>query len=237
VVSHELRTPLNAIIGFAELMSHEAFGPLGSPRYREYAGHIRESGELLLAMINDLLDLTRAEAGKLELVEETFDLAALLEWSRGLLEERAKSGNVDLVCRLEEGLPKLFGDPRRVKQMVLNLISNAVKFTPAGGRIVVAAHRAADGGVAISVADNGVGMTPSDIERAMELFGQANSHTSRRNEGAGVGLPLTKRLIELHGGALDIDSEPGAGTRVELTFPPSRVREPDRAAKRNRTAS
>ncbi|HSE78381.1 MAG TPA: histidine kinase dimerization/phospho-acceptor domain-containing protein, partial [Alphaproteobacteria bacterium] len=155
VVSHELRTPLNAIIGFAELMSHEAFGPLGSPRYREYAGHIRESGELLLAMINDLLDLTRAEAGKLDLVEETFDLAALLEWSRGLLEVRAKSGNVDLVCRIEEGLPKLFGDPRRVKQMVLNLIANAVKFTPAGGRIVVAAHHTADGGVAIAVADNG----------------------------------------------------------------------------------
>ncbi|HSE77081.1 MAG TPA: ATP-binding protein, partial [Alphaproteobacteria bacterium] len=127
-------------------------------------------------------------------------------------------------------------DPRRVKQMVLNLIANAVKFTPAGGRIVVAAHHTADGGVAIAVADNGVGMTPSDIKRAMELFGQANSHTSRRNDGAGVGLPLTKRLIELHGGALDIDSEPGAGTRVELKFPPSRVREADRRSKQGRTA-
>ena len=235
VVSHELRTPLNAIIGFSELLSQETFGPLGSPRYREYAGHIRESGELLLAMINDLLDLTRAEAGKLDLVEETFDVAALLEWSRGLLEERARSRGVDLVCRIEAGLPGLFGDPRRVKQMVLNLVSNAVKFTPDGGRIVLEAQRSADGGVAIAVSDNGIGMTPSDIKRALELFGQANNHTTRRDGGAGVGLPLTRRLIELHGGTLEIASEPGAGTRVELKFPPNRVREANRREKQART--
>jgi|GEM_PF-446962 PAS domain S-box/PAS domain S-box len=221
-ISHELRTPLNAIIGFSELMKHEIFGPLEPVSYRTYVDDIHESGMHLLELINDILDMSKAEAGMTDLVEGVVDVAALVRSSLRMMARRANSNGVDLVEDLPGNLPHLRADERRLRQIVLNLVSNAVKFTDEGGTVTVAAS-ADQSGFRITVTDTGIGMTPEDLERVMEPFVQADTRLSRKYEGTGLGLPLTKALITAHGGSMELASEPDKGTTVTALFPPGRV--------------
>ena len=224
-VSHELRTPLNAIIGFSEVMRDEIFGPLGSERYRGYAVHIHESGAHLLEIINEILDLSKVEAGKFELAEERFDVARALDVCMRLIQPQARLQDIELVAEIEPDLPPLLGDEVRVKQIVFNLLSNAVKFTPRGGRVCVTARRAHHGGLTITVADTGIGMAPEDIPQALAPFGQIESETwkARGGMGTGLGLPLVKAFAELHGASFAIDSARGLGTSVTISFPAARL--------------
>jgi PAS domain S-box-containing protein len=221
-VSHELRTPLNAVIGFSEIMVSALLGPLPDA-YRDYASDINSSGKHLLDLINDVLDLSKAEAGRLDLAEEMIEVEDVVEASLRFVRERAERLGVHLDTRLPPNLPRLLADERKVKQILLNLLSNAVKFTEAGGRVGVEAALAIDGGLDLTVADTGIGIRAEDIPVAMATFGQVDSSLSRRYEGTGLGLPLVKALIERHGGQLSLQSEPGVGTRVTVSFPPARV--------------
>jgi len=220
--SHELRTPLNAIIGFADLLAGQKFGPLGNPRYVGYAVDIRDSGQHLLELINDVLDLSKVEYGKLELLEEPVDVAAAAESCLRLMRPRAEAAQVGLAAELPPGLPALRADDRRLKQILLNLLSNAVKFTPAGGSVVLRARADAEG-FHLSVADTGIGIADGDLAKALSPFGQVDSRLARRYSGTGLGLPLTKAMVELHGGRLRIDSRVGAGTTVTVSLPPGRL--------------
>lgn len=220
-MGHELRTPLNAVIGFSDVILSESFGPL-SGRYKEYIGDIRTSGNRLLNVINDILEISRSEAGQVELTEEIFDLAAKLDDVMRIMARQSREGQVRLVCDLPPDLPLLRADRRRVRQMLMNLISNALKFTPAGGTVTVSAQVTADG-LALTVADNGIGMAPKDMTKALEPFGQVDSSLARKYEGAGLGLPLTRQLAEQHGGSLSLDSKPGCGTTVTVTLPANRL--------------
>jgi two-component system cell cycle sensor histidine kinase PleC len=228
-ISHELRTPLNAIIGFSDVMQRELFGPLGSEQYRAYARDIYQSGTHLHDMINDILDLSKIEAGKLELREEMVDVAATVRRCIGLLRPRADSGEITLDARLNDPLPPLHADHRKLKQILINLLSNAVKFTRPGGTVAVEGRIDETGGLALTVADTGIGMAAEDIPVALEPFGQLDSALDRKYEGTGLGLPLTKSLVELHGGTLAIDSVVGRGTRVTVRFPRERTRVPTAA--------
>ncbi|MFQ5772975.1 MAG: PAS-domain containing protein [Kiloniellaceae bacterium] len=225
-VSHELRTPLNAIIGFSEVIKTELFGPTGSVQYRDYASDIHDSGRHLLSLINDILDLSKIEAGKFELQEERFSLAAAVRASVRLIRERAQTAGVDLVLDVPAELPPLTADPRAVKQILLNLLSNAVKFTRRGDIVTVRVQPGEDGGLVVSVADTGIGMSQEDQRKALIPFEQADSPFNRRYEGTGLGLPLCKRLAELHGGRLTLESEVGVGTTVTVDFPSARVQLP-----------
>ncbi len=222
-MSHELRTPLNAIIGFSEILRHELMGPLGDPQYREYAADIHDSGIHLLSVINDILDLSKIEAGKLELMEETFEVATIVAAAMRLVKERAAAAGLSLFAELAENLPRLKADARAVKQMLLNLLANAIKFTPAGGKVSVRASLDGDGWLNIAVIDTGIGMQRNEIPKALSAFGQIDSSLARTHEGTGLGLPLVKSLVELHGGELTIDSELGNGTIVTINMPPERV--------------
>jgi PAS domain S-box-containing protein len=222
-MSHELRTPLNAVIGFTELMESEVHGPVGHPRYREYLGIIREAGQHLLALITDILDISRIEAGKLELNESEVSVVGVIEESLLWIEKDAAKNGCRLSTRIMNSLPSLYADKRKLRQMLINLLSNAVKFTPAGGEIILRAEVDSDGGFALSVADTGIGITPENIQMALVAFGQVETALSRSHDGAGLGLPLAKALVELHGGTLEIDSEIGVGTTVTLRFPAERV--------------
>ncbi len=232
-MSHELRTPLNGVIGFADLMAQQVYGPLGHARYVEYVRDISESGRHLLDLINDILDFSKVEAGKLELQEDDLDLVATAESAIRMVRPRAEAAGlvVELYDEISHGVAGLRGDERRLKQVVLNLVSNAVKFTPQGGRVTVTAALADDaarasgriGGVTIAVADTGIGIAAEDLPRVMEAFGQVDHGLNRRQEGTGLGLPLTKRLVELHGGELSIESAPGVGTTVTVWLPEERV--------------
>ncbi len=221
-MSHELRTPLNAVIGFSEIMSDELFGALGNPRYVEYAANIRESGQHLLSVINDILDLSKAEAGKLELREEEVDLAETINSSCRLLHERATQAGVTLNNRIAS-LPVMRVDQRMIKQILLNLLTNAIKFSPAGGSVELASSFNHAGDLLLTVADTGIGLAEEDIPRALQAFGQVDSVLTRKHEGTGLGLPLCKTLAELHGGALAIESEVGRGTAVTVTLPRDRI--------------
>ncbi|HEX7968256.1 MAG TPA: ATP-binding protein, partial [Stellaceae bacterium] len=221
-MSHELRTPLNAIIGFSEVIRDALVGPVAA-RYKDYARDIHSSGRHLLGLINDVLDLSRIELGRLELHEEPVDLGKVIDDCHRLVAERVKSGGLELAVDFPPDLPRLLGDELRLKQIVLNLLSNAVKFTAAGGRIVLSVSGTADGGVALAVADTGIGMKPEEIPIALEPFRQIDSALNRRYEGTGLGLPLARTLAELHGGSLDIASTPGQGTTVTITLPATRV--------------
>ena len=223
-MSHELRTPLNAVIGFAEMMSAETFGPLGSPRYQEYADAIRGSGAHLLALINDILDLSRLDAGQSDLIDEELDVEEIAETVLTMVAGQAKAANIQVSHDIEPDLPLLRADRRRVKQVLINLLANAVKFTPAGGKVSLRAALTRDGGLKLAVADTGIGIAKEDIPKALERFGQVDSKLSRRYEGAGLGLPLAKQLMELHGGALVLESELNIGTTVSVTFPRERLR-------------
>jgi signal transduction histidine kinase len=221
-MSHELRTPLNAVIGFSEMLVAEIFGPLGHARYREYAGDIRASGAHLLSLINDILDLSRLDVGQTELEERDVDLRALLAETVRMVRGQAEAANLTLTHDCEAHLPTLYADNRRLRQVIINLLSNAIKFTPAGGRISVSAFRRGNE-LAIAVADTGIGMSKEDLPRALERFSQIDSELSRRYEGAGLGLPICKKLVELHGGRLEIESEPNVGTTATLVLPSERV--------------
>ncbi|MBI1212192.1 MAG: PAS domain-containing protein [Alphaproteobacteria bacterium] len=222
-MSHELRTPMNAILGFAGLIEQQAFGPI-SERYLEYVGHIRGSGEHLLDLINDVLDLSKLEAGKLELRESEVDVVSIIDDCLTLLRERAHTGRVRLdTVRPPADLPLLRADARAVKQLLLNLLSNAIKFTPEGGKVTVRAWRQEDGDVFLAVADTGIGMAPGDVEKALSPFGQIDSALARKHEGTGLGLPICRSLMELHGGELTVESELGKGTTMTARFPSARA--------------
>lgn len=222
-MSHELRTPLNAIIGFSEMTNKEKFGPVGNPRYREYAKDINESGQHLLALINDILDLSKVESEKDELYEESIDISRVIYSSITMNGERAARQNVDIVPQIEDDLPPLWGDARKVKQILANLLSNAIKFTEANGKVTVSAWCRPESGHIIQVADTGIGIAPEDIPKALSQFGQVDSKLGRAYEGTGLGLPLTKALVKLHGGTLYLQSEVGVGTKVTVRFPATRI--------------
>jgi len=221
-MSHELRTPLNAIIGFAEVIRDAMLEPVAA-RYREYARNIHSSGHHLLGLINDVLDLAKIDTGRMDLNEEEVDVSRLIATCLPLMAERAKKGGVELVVPPAPNLPSIRVDRLRLKQVVLNLMSNAIKFTPSGGKVTLAALPTADGGLTIKVADTGIGIRPEEITRALEPFQQVEQNLSRRFEGSGLGLPLAKQLVELHGGTLTITSELGKGTTVFISLPPDRV--------------
>jgi signal transduction histidine kinase len=222
-MSHELRTPLNAILGFSEMMEHEVFGKLGAPQYEEYVDHINESGRLLLDIINDILDLSKVESGRLVLKEQPVDIDALLDDIAKLMTPRVTAKSIKLEAHVPSDLPILHGDRRLFKQVLLNVLSNASKFTNHGGRIDMRAGVDANNCLYVAVEDNGIGMTPDEIIIALTPFGQAGSTMTRSHEGTGLGLPLVKSLMELHGGELEIASEKGVGTTVTMRFPASRT--------------
>jgi signal transduction histidine kinase len=215
-MSHELRTPLNAIIGFSDLMLSGMFGPIGSAKYREYAGDIHRSGHHLLDVINGVLDLAKIEAGRLEIAPEDVILAPLVDDCVGTLRVSADQRSVTLAGAVAADLPAVRADRRMLKQIMLNLLSNAVKFTPAGGNVTVGAALTADGKVTVSVTDTGIGIAPKDLARIFEPFQQAEATTARPHEGTGLGLAITKNLVELNGGVLTIESEVGVGTTVAV---------------------
>jgi signal transduction histidine kinase len=222
-MSHELRTPLNAVIGFSEVMTREVFGAIGSARYRDYAEDIHSSGSHLLGLINDILDLSKVEAGELKLRNQIVTVCDVLTACQRLVKDRAEKSGVTLSISCAEDLPKLRADELKLKQIFLNLLSNAIKFTPAVGRVSVTAQRANDGGVVVLVADTGIGINPKDMSRVLEPFQQVASPLSRKYEGTGLGLPLVKGLTELHGGSLCLESAEGKGTTAAVHLPAARV--------------
>ncbi len=220
-MSHELRTPLNAIIGFSEMMGAQMLGPL-SDRYREYANDITGSARHLLALISDVLDLSKVEAGRMDLADDAVDIAEVTHACVTMIAPQAEQGRLAVRTDFPVDLPRLRGDRRRIVQIVLNLLTNAVKFTPAGGSVELGARRER-GGLTVTIADTGIGIAAEDIPRVMQDWGQAHSELSRSGEGTGLGLPLSRRLMELHGGTLQLQSQPGVGTTVSLWFPADRV--------------
>ncbi|MBF0093316.1 MAG: PAS domain-containing protein [Alphaproteobacteria bacterium] len=222
-MSHELRTPLNAVIGFSEIILTEVFGPLANAQYKEYVTHIFDSGRHLLEVINDILDVSRIEVGKLELSEEEVFLTKLVEAVGRLVQTRATAGGLTLTLIASPDLPSVRGDQRRLKQILLNLLGNAIKFTPAGGVVTLETTLDRDGALCIDVRDTGVGMTQEQISVAMAPFSQIDGALSRRHEGTGLGLPLSKSLVEMHGGSLVVSSSPGVGTTVRVRIPKERV--------------
>jgi len=229
-MSHELRTPLNAIIGFAEVMRLELLGPLGRARYREYINDIHQSGQILLSLIDDVLDMSRIEAGRFELHEETVDLVAASAEALTIVKALAEKSGVTLVPADFSALPLLHADQRAVKQMLVNLLANGIKFTPTDGEVRLGARFTAAGELALVVGDTGVGMTAREIEDSVVPFVQIDSRLARRSPGSGLGLPITKRLIEMHGGRLTIESVPDKGTTATLYFPAQRLLPDDRHA-------
>ncbi len=225
-MSHELRTPLNAIIGFSEIMMGELFGKMGDDRYRDYAKDVHNSGRHLLELINDILDLSKIEAGKLDLREDEVDVGHVLTNCERLVRERAQEAGVILNVDASGALPRLAADETKLKQILLNLLSNAVKFTPAGGRVTLAAALNETGELALRVGDTGIGMKESDIPIALQPFRQIDNQLSRKYAGTGLGLPLTRALVEMHDGRLEITSAPGKGTTVIVVLPASRLRLP-----------
>ncbi|MCW5771511.1 MAG: PAS domain S-box protein [Rhodospirillaceae bacterium] len=222
-MSHELRTPLNAIIGFSEIMDRQMFGRVGVPRYQDYIRDIRDSAQHLLRLIEDILDLSKAEAGKMEIDETDIDLGGSIRSACLMLRERAMRGGVTLQEEVPAELPSFRGDRRRIRQVLLNLVSNAVKFTPKGGAVVVSAASNAAGGLELRVSDTGIGISADDLQRVFEPFVQIGRAKELSGEGTGLGLPLCKELVELHGGTIALESEVGRGTIVTASFPPERT--------------
>ncbi|MCW0236264.1 MAG: PAS domain-containing sensor histidine kinase [Ferrovibrio sp.] len=221
-MSHELRTPMNAILGFAEVMRDQVVGPLDD-RYRGYAGHIHESAQHLLSLINDVLDLSKIEAGAYELHESHVDLPAIAARALRQVEGAAREGGVMLTLDMPADLPPLWADQRAVFQIMLNLLSNGIKFTPSGGAVAIFALREPAGGIAFGVRDTGIGMNESDIAKALQRFGQVDNVLTREHQGSGLGLPLVQELALLHGGQVGLTSQPGEGTTVTVRFGADRV--------------
>lgn len=222
-VSHEIRTPLNAIIGFSEMMSEERFGPIGSPRYLEYAHDIGNSGKHVLDIVNDLLDISKIEAGQVDMEFTAVSLNDHLAESVSLLQPMANSQRVIIRTSLSESVPDVVADQRSVKQIALNLLSNAIRYTPSGGQIVVSTSYEPSGNVVIRIRDTGIGMNRKELEQAMKPFGQVGAGPRQRGEGTGLGLPLTKAMVEANRAQFDIVSAAGEGTLVSIAFPPQRV--------------
>ncbi|MFA6280763.1 MAG: PAS domain-containing sensor histidine kinase [Bdellovibrionales bacterium] len=222
-MSHELRTPLNAIIGFSEIIRDQLFGPVGQAQYVEYAGDIHDSGQLLLSLINDILDMSKIEAGKRELAETVMSVEDVVRSVSRLVAARAKAGKVKLTVSIPSVFPFFRAEERAIKQILTNLMTNAIKFTPEGGTVALSAQMNPNEEMIISVKDTGIGMSAEEIPIAMSPFGQIESALSRKNQGTGLGLPLTRALVELHGGMLSLESEVGKGTTVSLTFPKARL--------------
>jgi len=218
-MSHELRTPLNAIIGYSDAIRHETFGELENKHYVEYIGNIHDSGVHLLELINDILDISAIEAGKLEIGHEDVDVPHVVDFSIQFVEEQAKQGGVKIRRDVADDLPMIVSDERRVKQVLVNLLSNAVKFTPSGGEVSVSVRLDTSDHISMVVSDSGVGMSEEELELALTEFGQADNNISGVNKGTGLGLPLTQRLIELLGGSFQIQSASGTGTRVSVYLP------------------
>jgi len=235
-MSHELRTPLNAIIGFSEMIKDETLGPDAVERYREYAQDIHFSGQHLLSLINDILDLSKVESGSEELHDDVIDVPTLLGSVDRLVRHRAEKGEIKLEQDVPGDLPGLAVDERKVKQILVNLLTNAIKFTEPGGTVTLKAWCRLDSGFVFQITDTGIGIEPKDIPKALSRFGQVDSALSRKQMGTGLGLPLSKALTELHGGSLDLQSQPGIGTTVTVRFPAARIAdalawEPDRERK------
>ncbi len=223
-MSHELRTPLNAIMGFSEVMKDQHLGPLHNPRYLGYAADIHASGRYLLGIINDILDLSKIEAGKMSLDQaEEFPLRQALEGSLAICGTLGEKFGIRVSCELPPDEVRLTAVERMIRQIMINLIGNAIKFTPAGGFVEVAGAELPCGGYAVTVRDSGIGMSKDDIAKALTPFGQVENKMTATHSGTGLGLPLAKAMLELHGGALEIESEPGRGTIVVLKFPASRM--------------
>jgi two-component system cell cycle sensor histidine kinase PleC len=229
-MSHELRTPLNAILGFSEIIQTRALGPDASEQYAEYGGYIHGSGPHLLLLINDILDLAKIESGRLELRETDLDLNALMSDAIQMLSVRAEEGGINLSVEANGRLPLVFADERAIRQILANLISNAVKFTPNGGLVTVFAALCNDGALEFGVQDTGVGIAPEDQERVFESFGQGRHDAVVPDKGTGLGLPIVKGLAEAHGGSVALKSAAGKGTCVTVRLPSTRVRPLLRAA-------
>jgi signal transduction histidine kinase len=222
-MSHELRTPLNAIIGFSEMMMRGVLGAIENAQYRAYVHDIHESGTHLLQIINDILDLSKAEAGKLDLFEDVFDLRDTIQSVRHLIRARVDEAGLSESVELPAGFPLLRADERKIKQVLLNLVTNAIKFTPPGGQIAIIGRFDPPSGLTLTVRDTGIGIASDDLARVLKPFEQVDSTFSRANQGTGLGLPLVKAVMELHGGTLELQSEVGVGTQVSVNFPPARA--------------
>jgi two-component system cell cycle sensor histidine kinase PleC len=222
-MSHELRTPLNAIMGFSEVMNAELMGPIGNPVYKDYAKNIHDSGTHLLNLINEILDLSRIEAGRYELHEEPLTLADVAEDCVRLLKLRAQSKSVEIIEDYDYTLAQVWADQRALRQICLNLLSNALKFTPKGGQVTVTVGPTVDGGQYMSVLDTGPGIPAEEIPKVLQVFGQGSLAHESAEGGTGLGLPIVQNLIELHGGAFELLSELRKGTEVIVTLPKQRV--------------
>ncbi|MHA1599229.1 MAG: sensor histidine kinase, partial [Alphaproteobacteria bacterium] len=219
-MSHELRTPLNAINGFSEMMSLEIYGPIGDEHYRDYAQKIHFSGNHLLSLINDILDISRVESGKAVLEINPVDLRELAVGTLDMLEEKFRHGGLTLTTNIATDVPLINADPRRLQQILLNILSNAMKYTPSGGSIVFSLCWDNERGAILTVRDTGIGIAPHQIATAFEPFSRIESAYSRSHDGTGLGLPLAKVMAEMHGGTLDLSSEQGTGTIVTIILPP-----------------
>jgi signal transduction histidine kinase len=219
-MSHELRTPLNAVIGFSEIIGQEILGPAGRPEYVDYARDIHASSMHLLQIINDILDVSKIEAGMMSVYPSRVDPPAVVHGCCRIVRPRARDAQVELATEVTEATPFITADERMLKQIVLNLLSNAIKFTPEGGRVTIRTERGDGDWLVIAVTDTGIGIAPEDIEKVLRPFGQVESSLARRFAGTGLGLPLSKGLVELHGGMLSIASAPGTGTTVTVRLPP-----------------
>ena len=222
-MSHELRTPLNAVIGFSGLLQQEPFGGLGHEKYREYIDDIRESGEHLLSLINDILDLSKVESGNAELYEEDLSFARVVESILNIMKHHAIEGDIELRIEIPDDLPLFFADERKIKQVLMNVLSNAIKFTRPGGNVTIAASASAENGFVFQVRDTGIGIAEEDIPSAFAKFRQIDSDLNREYEGTGLGLPLAKGLVELHGGTIGLESRIRLGTAVTVRLPPERI--------------
>ncbi len=224
-MSHELRTPLNAIMGFSEVMKDEHLGPVHNPRYLGYAGDIHSSGRYLLGIINDILDLSKIEAGKMSVENaEQFPLRHSLEGSLAMVSDLGEKYGVHVIGEMPPDHVQLVAVDRMIRQIMINLLGNAIKFTPIGGSVRVSGAALKCGGYAVTVQDSGIGMTQDEIVQAMTPFGQVENKMTATHNGTGLGLPLAKAMLELHDGTLAISSMPGRGTRIVLNFPASRIR-------------
>ena len=223
MMSHELRTPLNAIIGFSEIIKDEALGPIGNTKYHEFAHDIHASGHHLLELINDILDLSKIESGKLKLYEEDIEVPEVIDSVLTLVKESANKGRIELAADCDEDLPVLRADRRKVKQILINILTNGIKFTPAGGRVCLKVWCNTDSGHVFQITDSGIGILDEQIPKALAPFQQIDSRLGRKHDGTGLGLPLTKSLVELHGGTFDLQSEVDRGTTVTVRFPASRI--------------
>ena len=222
-MSHELRTPLNAVIGFSEIIQRETFGPVGNAKYRDYAHDICASGQHLLAVINDILDLSKIEFGADDLHEESIDVPALVRAALTLLGQRLDHKELQLTLDIPADLPALWADQRKLKQILVNLLSNAIKFTKPEGKITIRAWCQTNGGHAFQIIDTGIGIAPEEIPKALSRFGQVDSDLNRQYEGSGLGLPLAQSFTEAHDGTFELQSEFGVGTTVTVRFGAGRV--------------